>query len=69
MHVKLAAQHKQPRPSKPERCDNCLGFEVEGQEPPVTVQPDSTVQAYNVLVPGCGTQTFMLHPSCSETLR
>lgn len=69
MKVTLAVKHKQPRASRPERCDHCSGIDLEGGTVPVTTAPDSDVKLYNILVPGAGMQQFHLHESCAEELR
>lgn len=69
MKVTLAVKHKQPRASRPERCDHCNGLDYGGDPVPVTTAPDPDVKLYNILVPGAGTQQFHLHEQCAEELR
>lgn len=66
MRVTLAAAHRQPRRTRPESCDNCVGHDLGGHPVPVSLDCDSSVRLYNVLMGGgIGTDSFHLHAECA----
>jgi hypothetical protein len=70
MHVTLAAQHRQPRLHRPERCDNCVGLEIMNEPVPVSTEPSADVRLYNILIGGgVGSDSFHLHAQCADSLR